>query len=90
MSHLLAYHDLLDVCENVSLVLTEEMAKQVELETRQQASSKLWYKYQAGRVTASNMKAVCHTDSTNSSQSLIKGICYSGLFVFTNKQTEEA
>ena len=38
---ILAYHDLLDVCENVSLVLTEEMAKQVELETRQQASSKL-------------------------------------------------
>ena len=85
---ILAYHDLLDVCENVSLVLTEEMAKQVELETRQQASSKLWYKYRAGRVTASNMKSVCHTDSANPSQSLIKRICYPELFVFTSKQTE--
>ena len=34
------------------------------------------------------MKAVCHTDSTNLSQSLIKRICYPELFMFNSKQTE--
>ena len=34
------------------------------------------------------MKSVCHTDSANPSQSLIKRICYPELFVFTSKQTE--
>lgn len=34
------------------------------------------------------MKAVCHTDSSNPSKSLIKRICYPELFVFTSKQTD--
>ena len=33
------------------------------------------------------MKAVCHTDSTNHLQSLVKSICYPEEFVFTSKQT---
>ena len=84
----LEYHQLLDVCESVSLAVTSEMAEQVEAQTKSQANSKLWYKYRAGRVTASNMKTVCHTDSTNLSQSLIKRICYPKLFMFNSKQTE--
>ena len=84
----LGYQCLLDVCKDVTLTVTHEMAEQVELQTRQQANSKLWFKYRAGRVTASNMKAVCHTDSTKPSKSLIKRICYPELFVFTSKQTD--
>ena len=64
----LQYHDLLNVCENISLEFTGEMAKSVESETRLQGKSKLWFKYRAGRVTASRMKAVCRTDITNPSQ----------------------
>ena len=45
------------------------MAVAVENETRSQANSKLWFRYRAGRVTASRMKAVCHMDATNPSQS---------------------
>ena len=32
------------------------------------------------------MKPVCHTDSTNPSQNLIKSICYLEEFAFTSKQ----
>ena len=75
------------MCVKVLLTITEEMAKQVELQTRQQAKSSLWYKCRAGRIIASNMKAVCRTDSTNPSKSLVKRICYPDLFAFTSKQT---
>lgn len=82
------YDHLLDVCKSVSLTVTDEMAEQVEAQTRQQANSKLWFKYRAGRITASNMKAVCRTNSMNPSKSLIKKICYPDLFVFNSKQTD--
>ena len=74
----LEYHDLFDVCQSTSeaLTISEGMAEQVELQTRQQAKSNLWYKFRAGRITVSNMKAVCCTDSANPSKSLIKRICY--------------
>ena len=85
----LNYHDLLDVCEKlfVEITITDNMAKVVELETRQQHKTNLWFKYRAGRVIASRLKAVCHTDVTNPSQSLVKNICYPEAFTFTNKQT---
>lgn len=86
----LKFHDLLDVCENVSaeITITDDMAKAVELETRQQHKNILWFRYRAGRVTASRMRAVCHTDVTNPAQSLVKSICYPEAFTFTRKQTK--
>ena len=63
------------------------MAQAVEKETRKQSKTALWFKYRAGRVTASRMKAVCHTDVTNPAQSLVKSICYPEAFNFTSKQT---
>lgn len=83
----LEYHELLEVCEEVKVDITNEMALAIERETRLQSNSKLWFKYRAGRVTASRMKAVCHTDPTNPSQSLVKAICYPEMFCFTSKQT---
>ena len=64
------------------------MAKSVEEATRSQSSSNLWFKHRAGRVTASRMKAVCHTNAVHPSQSLIKSICYPEAYSFTSKQTE--
>jgi len=81
------YHRLLKVCESTEISITDEMAVAVENETRSQANSKLWFRYRAGRVTASRMKAVCHTDATNPSQSLVKSICYPESFCFTSRQT---
>ena len=81
------YDELLKECQSVSLSVTDKMAENVEAATRDQSKSKLWYKYRAGRITASRMKAVCHTNPANPSQSLIKGICYPEAFSFTSKAT---
>ena len=81
------YHELLAVCETVSLEMTTEMSELIEKETRSQYKSTPWFKYRAGRITSSRMKAVCHTDATNPSRSLIKSICYPEEFAFTSKQT---
>ena len=64
------------------------MAKAVEQETIQQASSKLWFKFRAGRITASRMKQACHTDPAMPSQSLIKTICYPEAYKFVSKATQ--
>lgn len=84
----LNYHELLQVCENLSIDITKESCDLIERETKSQNTSKLWYKYRAGRVTASRMRAVCHTNLANPSQSLIKSICYPEAFQFTSKATE--
>ena len=76
----LNYLDLLKACDNVSIEVTDDMAQAVEKETRKQSKTALWFKYRAGRVTASRMKAVCHTDITNPAQSLVKSICYPEFF----------
>ena len=82
------YHELLKVCETVEINVTNEMAIAVEKAMRNQSNSKLWFKNRAGRITASRMKAVCHTDAANPSQSLMKCICYPELFCFTSRQTD--
>ena len=65
----LNYHELLQVCKEFSIDITSEMCDLIEKETRSQSKSKLWYKYRAGRVTASRMRAVCHTIPSNATQS---------------------
>ena len=64
------------------------MCNLIEMETKSRSKSKLWYKYRAGTVTASRMRAVCHTNLADPSQSLIKSICYPDAFQFTSKATE--
>ena len=75
------------VCEKVEVVVTKEMAASVEEETKHQSCSNLWFTYRAGRITASQMKSVCHTDPAKPSESLIKAICYPEAFRFSTKST---
>ncbi len=70
------------------LVVTSDMAQSVQSETKQQYHSNIWYRYRSGRITASKMKLVCHTNAACPSQSLIKQICYPKSFVFQSKQTK--
>ena len=63
------------------------MALAVEKETRKQYGCKLWFTYRAGRITASRMKAACHTDPNNPSKSLIKAICYPEAYRFVSSAT---
>ena len=83
----LDYVQLLDVCEGVVLEVTEDMAAAVEEATRAQSKCNLWYKYRAGRVTASRLKQVCRTNLAMPSQSLVKSICYPEAFRFTSAAT---
>ena len=83
----LNYVELLEHCESVLVDITQEMANAVEQETTAQSQSKFWFKQRAGRVTASKMKAVCHTNLAHPSHSLIKTICYPQEFSFSSKQT---
>ena len=84
----MSYLELLAECECVSLEISREMAEKVEKETRSQSNSKLWFKYRAGRIAALRMKAVCRTDYSNPSQSLIKTICYPEDFKFVTAATK--
>lgn len=83
----LIYTELLKACEMVEVVVTEEMAKSVEKETKHQSNCKLWFTYRAGRITASRMKSICRTDPAKPSQSLIKAVCYPEAFKFSTKST---
>lgn len=47
------------------------MASGLEAESRSQHKSKMWFRFRAGRVTASEIKAACHTDVANPSFSLL-------------------
>lgn len=48
----------------------------VEEATKQQAASALWFKFRAGRITASMAHAVCRTSLVRPSVSTVKRICY--------------
>ena len=72
----------------VNIEMSESMVKAVEELSRNHTKSKVWFQYCTGRITASKIKAVCHTDPAKPSQSLIKQICYPQEFVFQSKQTK--
>ena len=81
------FGELLKKCDEINLVITPEQAKEVESATRDQAKSKVWFRFRAGRITASKAKSVCKTDMANPSQSLIKGICYPESTKFSTEAT---
>ena len=67
--------------------VTQNMAVTVEKASREQYKTRMWFNYRAGRITASKMKAVCHTNPANPAQGLIKQVCYPQMYNFTSKQT---
>lgn len=83
----LTYKELLDVCENVVFNLTTEQISEIERNTRAQYGCDLWFQHRAGRITASKMKAACHTDPASPSVSLIKQICYPKQCSFSTSAT---
>jgi hypothetical protein len=68
--------------------MTETDADMVQMATRDQSTAKLWYDYRAGRVTASNLKAVCCTDADKPSLSLIQLVCYPYEHLFNAPATD--
>ena len=58
------------------LQVTDEEARNCEIDTRDQAKCKQWFNFRSGRPTASRMKAICRTSLETPSKSLMKDICY--------------
>ena len=85
----LNYPELLNACEIFfeSLSILPEQAKEVELKTREQSGSKVWFQQRAGRITASKLKSSVCTDVTQPSKSLIRGICYPESNQFRSRAT---
>ncbi|WAR17912.1 ING3-like protein [Mya arenaria] len=75
-------------CSEVTITCTAEQAANVEMETRQQSNSGLWFRFRAGRITASKMKAACVTNPLKPSESLVKSICYPESSRFENIATK--
>ena len=68
--------------------ITDCQQKAAERETRAQPKSRLWFRFRAGRGTASKYKAACQTDPARPSHSLIMGICYPETVRFSTEATE--
>jgi len=80
---------LLSHCEEIfnTLKISDEEANNVEKASTEQAQCSEWQRFRTGRITASKMKSVCHTQIMKPAQSLIKSICYPSTVKFSNKAT---
>ncbi|KAG8180999.1 hypothetical protein JTE90_024747 [Oedothorax gibbosus] len=81
----LSLQDLQTHAADFKFEVTVQDTREIEICTRSQAKIKEWFKYRAGRITASNMKAVCTTKINSSAISTVKKICYPARGSFHNK-----
>ena len=72
----MSHEQLLDVCAQSNVDISEREVAAVETATRMQSGSRVWFEQRAGRVTASRMYDICHTSAQSPSRSLIQAICY--------------
>lgn len=82
------YSGLLQLAKNTEISITSEQIKAVEVKTRHQTESRLWFRMRAGRITASKFKSTCSTDPAAPSKSLIMSVCYPELFQFSTAATK--
>ena len=84
----MSYTELLKECESAfdSISISEMQAVNIELAKRDQSSTKVWFQFRSGCITAS--KAACHTEVSQPSQTLIMSICYPENYRFTSKATK--
>ena len=80
--------ELLTLAENyVHKEITPAMVDHLAQLTHEQSKSKNWFRYRAGRITASHFRRVIHTNPHQPSHSLLKSICYPEANKFTTKAT---
>ena len=81
------FNDILTYCRKVSLTITPQECANVENATQEQAKSKLWHRFRSGRITASKMYSVCHTNHLSPSHSLLMQICHPETITFSTPAT---
>ena len=77
-----SYGELLQLVKEFDITVTPNQIEAVESKTRLQSKSSLWFRMRCGRITASKFRAVCHTDESSPSVSLIMSICHPNLPVW--------
>lgn len=83
----LSYLELVKNCGETSISITPSQCQNIEMQTRMQAASKVWFQHRSGRITASKLKSACDTNPDKPSKSLIKGICYPEAHKFSTAAT---
>ena len=81
------YAELLCNAEDLSLSITPNQCDAVEVSTKSQSKSRLWFNMRTGRVTASKLRAVCVSDESTPPQSLIMSCCYPEMVRFKTSAT---
>lgn len=82
------YTELLKLAEShLHEEVTPAMVDHLAQLTCKQSKSREWFKYRAGRITASRFRQVLHTDCHRPSLSLLKSICYPEIHRFSTKAT---
>ena len=81
----LTYMELLHLCEDFEFDLSNDQIGAIAKATVDQYECDEWFAQRAGRITASKMKAACHTDPAFPSISLIKQICYPHWYRFSSE-----
>ena len=85
----MSYDELVMIAEDTkrTYAITPDQIIKLEESTRLQAKCKLWQNHRAGRITASNLKAVVSTSADNPAKSLIKKLCYPEAYKFSSAAT---
>ena len=83
----LNYAELLNLASDHIITITEDEARHVEVQTRSQSSSRLWFQVRTGRITASRFKSSCCTNPAQPSISLILAICHPEMAKFRSVAT---
>lgn len=79
-----------ELAQQYKVNVTPAMRDHVEDITRFQSLSRKWFKYRAGRVTASTLHAVVYTNQHQPSISILKCICYPELNSLSQPQPSGA
>ena len=74
--HDLAYLELLQICSEIEIKLSDDKILEIEKDTITQSQGADFFKHRAGRIGASQSKQASHTDPALPSQSLIQSVCY--------------
>ena len=82
------HEDVVMYCASLDVSVSAEQVRFVLSQTKQQATNPLWFKMRAGRVTASNFHAACHTAKQKPSISLFKRTCTPTHMQFKSQATD--
>ena len=80
------FPELLKLCLNVNLDISDEQIKQVEKDTRSQAKGSGFFRHRAGRIGASVSGVAFHSNLPQPPQSCVKSVCYPSLYKLNTKE----